>query len=326
MAKAAEIVGLDCAAPVSAGAVLVLRTRLEEMCGWRAAALVWSEPKSLHDMRVASRRLRSAARDFAPYLAARPPRKRLRRLARALGAVRNEDVAISALEELTQESSPENAAGLRALIAVRMLKREHARATLAPLLAESALAKLRDKYLRTLARDEADATGTDERAHTFMQAGREIIAARLVELRALGAALYRPHATRRQHRLRIAAKRLRYALDLFVPCGGDELHELAREVARLQKALGDLHDCDEWITNLSALLEGRAQASGDASLGADADAEDLRPAAFWLLDKLMEERATHLRAALERWASWEAEGFFARITAALADLPTSSLT
>lgn len=329
MAKAAEIVGLDCSAPVSTGAALVLRTRLEEMCERRAAARDWSDPQGVHDMRVASRRLRGAARDFAPYLAAHPPRKRLRKLADALGAVRNEDVAIGALEELTLESPPENAVGLRALIAARMQKREHARAALATLLEDSALAKLQDKFLRTLARLEAAAHDTDgqvERTHTFMQAGREIIAARLSELRSLGAALYRPHAARRQHRLRIAAKHLRYALDLFVPCGGDELHELAREVARLQKSLGDLHDCDEWITDLSALLDGRSEHSGDALVGAGATAELVRHTAFWLLDRLLEQRAKHLRAALERWASWEAEGFFARITAALADLPASSLT
>ena len=165
--------------------------------------------------------------------------------------------------------------------------------------------------------------GTDAHERTFTTAGREIIAARLSEFRTLGAALYHPHASRRLHRLRIAAKRLRYALELFVSCGGDELKELASEVARLQTSLGELHDRDEWIADLSELLEGRAQHGDDTLDGADVAAGTMRRSAFWLLDMFMEQRSRHLRAALERWARWETDGFFARLSVAGADLPAA---
>src|SRR3712207_5223848 len=97
MAKAREIEGLDCGGAAGDGVRLVLRTRLEEMCGWRAAALDWGDPEGVHDMRVASRRLRSALRDFSPYLRRRQFRRArgdLKNLAAALGLVRDEDVAI----------------------------------------------------------------------------------------------------------------------------------------------------------------------------------------------------------------------------------------
>src|SRR2546423_5544613 len=182
MAKAAEIVGLDCTAPVNAGSVLVLRTRLEEMCSYRAVMLDRSDPQGVKDMRVASRRLRSAARDFAPYLAKHLPRKRLRNLARALGNVRAEDVAIGALEELAEASPAEIAGGLRLHIAARAERRERARNTLAKLLAEPQLAKLRDRFLRTLARIEAvkvssGTNGSAAHARTITIVGRVLIGA-----------------------------------------------------------------------------------------------------------------------------------------------------
>ncbi len=68
MAKATEIVGLDCEASAAQAIVIVLRARFAEMCALRDAALEWSEPEGVHDMRVASRRLRSALRDFAPFM------------------------------------------------------------------------------------------------------------------------------------------------------------------------------------------------------------------------------------------------------------------
>src|SRR5205085_1217895 len=87
--------------------------------------------------------------------------------------------------------------------------------------------------------------GEDEQC--FGDLGRRIIARSWEELRERGPDIYRPLKTKRLHKLRIAAKRLRYALELFAACFGEGLKELAHELAGLQKALGELHDCDEWI-------------------------------------------------------------------------------
>src|SRR3954452_25426999 len=110
MAKAKEIAGLDCAMRAGDGIELILRSRFEEMCSFSAAALDWSETEGVHDMRVTSRRLRSAIKDFLPYLRRRKlrqAREDLRRMARALGAVRDQDVALTAFEKLAREAPPE---------------------------------------------------------------------------------------------------------------------------------------------------------------------------------------------------------------------------
>jgi CHAD domain-containing protein len=92
-----------------------------------------------------------------------------------------------------------------------------------------------------------------------------IVRTRLEELRSLAPAALEPGAAEAQHDLRIAAKRLRYVLEIAGSCFGGEA-EAARDAAkRLQGVLGDLHDCDvmlpraEGIESLEDLLRTRRE-------------------------------------------------------------------
>ncbi|PYS91420.1 MAG: hypothetical protein DMF64_12090 [Acidobacteria bacterium] len=318
MAKADDIVGLDCEARALEGVALVLRTRLAEMCGFREAALDGSDAAGVHDMRVASRRLRSAMADFAPYLHGRLPRKRLRQLAATLGAVRDEDVTQAALADLAREAESDLAAGFRSILTTRQERHDDARALLALALEEAALEALQQKFLHKL----ADATSVHEaeredvdhkQAISFREMGREIIAARLTGLITRSRALYQPHKVERLHRLRIAAKRLRYALELFAPCWGEQLQDAAAEVATLQKALGDLHDSDVWLDELGALLEQTRVRKDKLTSETKAVRTNERRAAFQLLSHFTRERTGHYLDALACWEDWETKSFFAHL-------------
>ena len=100
-------------------------------------------------------------------------------------------------------------------------------------------------------------------AASFRLSSARIVRARLEELLALADEAMEPGAVDTQHRLRIAAKRLRYALEIGGRCLGEEA-AAAREAAReLQGALGELRDCDvllpgvEGIESRAALLRDR---------------------------------------------------------------------
>lgn len=315
MAKASDIEGLDCSAPASAGIALILRTRLAEMCALRAAALDWTDVEGVHDMRVASRRLRSALRDFAPFLRKSLPRRSLRRLAAALGAVRDDDVALIALAALAHEADADVTAGLSLLVAARQERRAKARSELIRALDETALDALQAKFTRKLERAVAAATPSDERNSdsqpelSFEQAGREIIAKLLTELYGGGHALYRPHSEWRIHQLRIIAKRLRYALELFAQCWGEPLTACADEIAGLQKSLGELHDCDVWIAELSELLRRSDSEREHAATEGDAARAAAHQAAVCLLGRFVKERAKHFRTALDGWETLRAADF-----------------
>jgi CHAD domain-containing protein len=329
MAKAKEIDHLDCRASVTSGVLLVLRTRLEELCQFRAAALDWSSVEGVHDMRVASRRLRSALRDFKPYLRRKRMRRAsqlLKRVADALGAVRDEDVAILALEELKGDAPQEIADGIEYLLTERTTRREQARAGLAEAISEGACARLQGEFIYSLERaakivpgiteaEEADAGAVAYMG--FHHAGREVIAGSLHELQSLSASLYRPFETEPLHRMRIAGKRLRYAIELFMQCWGEPLVPFAKEVAEMQSHLGELHDCDEWIAALGARL-GAEQVEPDREIR-----EEKRRALIWLLRSFVKARTKHYCAALERYAEWEATEFAANLMAILDREPES---
>ncbi|MBD0327168.1 MAG: CHAD domain-containing protein, partial [Pyrinomonadaceae bacterium] len=150
MVKAKKIEGLNCEGNAAVEIQRVLRERLEEMCEFRAQALEWSDPEGVHDMRVASRRLRSTLRDFKPYLRARKlaaVAADLKQVADALGAVRDEDVAIMALEELQREAPEEVAAGVAEIVDERRARQATARAALARAITKERLLDLQAEFL-----------------------------------------------------------------------------------------------------------------------------------------------------------------------------------
>jgi CHAD domain-containing protein len=152
---------------------------------------------------------------------------------------------------------------------------------------------------------------------SFRQAGREVIKARVVELKKLSNCLHHPSNNDPLHRMRIAAKRLRYAMELLAPCWGGKLTPLAQEVSELQGSLGELHDCDEWIDDLAARLDRKGAGRADTLTGAAGKREQTRRAAVWLLIHFSKERSKHFREALARWEEWETTGFFAQLESIL---------
>jgi CHAD domain-containing protein len=80
-----------------------------------------------------------------------------------------------------------------------------------------------------------------------------IVSVRLDELRGFAGDALTPNASEAQHDMRIAAKRLRYVLEIFASCLGDEAEGARRATKQLQSVLGDLHDCDLMLTKVEQI-------------------------------------------------------------------------
>jgi CHAD domain-containing protein len=310
MAKVKNIVGLDCAGPVDKIVRLVLRAQLKRMCGRQDKALDWKDPEGVHDMRVFSRRLRSAVSDLKPYVGkASLPDTKLKAIANSLGEVRDEDVALMALEELKLKAEGGAAEGIEMLAEERRKRRKEARASLRSTIRKAALDDFREEFLaklRTMALvfpKKSSATEADD-APSFKHLGVEVIKARLKDFSVASPHLYRPFKIKDLHELRILSKRLRYAIELFAICWGAELEAIAREIGLLQTSLGELHDCDVWIISLGSRLKRT-----DRKAKSDEDILKLREGAAWLLKHFVRERMEHYHDALARWEQWQADGF-----------------
>jgi len=103
-----------------------------------------------------------------------------------------------------------------------------------------------------------------------------IVRTRLEELRSFLEEALEPEAWQAQHDMRIAAKRLRYVLEVVAPCFGEEA-EAARAAAKdLQTILGDIHDCDVMLPRVRRQVEALQASDARAILLRSDGARDLQ--------------------------------------------------
>jgi CHAD domain-containing protein len=118
VAKAREI-EVDPFEPFARAAARVVRVRAEELFEHAEGVLDTSDIERVHDMRVASRRLRAVLEIFAPCFPKselKPVLSDVKDLADALGERRDPDVQIAALEALEAAVQAAYRPGIEALL------------------------------------------------------------------------------------------------------------------------------------------------------------------------------------------------------------------
>ena len=134
-------------------------------------------------------------------------------------------------------------------------------------------------------------------------AARRIVAVRSAELYAFVPEALDENAVTAMHDMRIAAKRLRYLLELVGLCLGDVGAEAQARARKLQEVLGDIHDCDVMLARIAA----RRASEPD---GFDALAARFRG-----------RRAAQYARFLALWASIDESGLRDRLLAATLSTP-----
>jgi inorganic triphosphatase YgiF len=222
------------------------------------------DPEFVHQARVALRRMRSAVRllddgrDFPSELAAD-----LRWLARALGAARDWDV-------MTRQTLPALIAGMRGPVKTTLAHAEQRRVTAH----EHAQRAVRSgRYVRmVLGLERWSLTQPPSTGRLSDSAGPRLRRAsrRLLKASRSFAGLDAAH----RHRVRILAKRLRYALDLYaVVLPQRATASYVEALAELQDALGALNDAAVAMTLLPKLTESSALVAAAVRRSQRSDAE-----------------------------------------------------
>lgn len=140
MAKARPIGELRPEEPFAAVAAKVVAVRTGELREHSSGVLDLEDIEPVHDLRVATRRLRAVIEVFAPCF---PKKARkaaiadLKQLADALGERRDRDVQIEALAAFAEELGDDERAGVLGLIDAIAAERPVANAALAPVVSES---------------------------------------------------------------------------------------------------------------------------------------------------------------------------------------------
>jgi CHAD domain-containing protein len=227
----------------------------------------------IHRMRVASRRLRAALPLFESCF---PPEKfhkwmaGLQKITRALGDARDTDVQIAFLLRLREKRVRKNtvpsdgeirmetpSAGIATLLLGQLQKRrkKYQNAVLSALenLEKSEIPdEIRTGCTDLLARGRDGPKQRSLQGIPAVAAGR--ISRRLNALLQFEHWVYNPDAVTEHHAMRIAAKKLRYTMEVYAPVYRRNLKKPLVRVKKIQQILGDLHDCDVWIDTVLAML------------------------------------------------------------------------
>jgi CHAD domain-containing protein len=196
---------------------------------------------SVHQARVASRRLRGAL----PVLGARADLhklgrvdRRVRRITRALGPVRELDVALLLLAELEGKG----AASTRAISRVRAAvtaERQKRRRDMLDEITPSRLDKLRKRLVNVAAPESHPVPPADASVEAAAQAVHRAKGLRGAIDKAGGIYL-----SDRLHRVRVAAKKLRYALEIQRELSSSRSRTHLNRLRTQQDLLGRMHDLE----------------------------------------------------------------------------------
>jgi CHAD domain-containing protein len=147
VAKAKPIPDLAAHDPYRDAAAKVVAVRGVELSEHAQGVLDTGDIERVHDMRVATRRLRAALEVFEPCFPAKACGQALtevKRLADALGERRDRDVAIAALHNFNDQMAAPDRRGVASLIEQLRREQEKANEDLAPMVSEENLKALRD--------------------------------------------------------------------------------------------------------------------------------------------------------------------------------------
>jgi CHAD domain-containing protein/transposase-like protein len=242
-----------------------LRFHFTEMLAHEAGTRLGEDIEELHDMRVATRRMRAAFDIFLPAYDARtikPFVRGLKTTGRALGSVRDLDVFMEKADHYL-ESLPEGGlGGLDPLLDEWHAQRAAARERMIHHLDNPEYETFKRGFSQFLQTEGAGTAAASPAAGEPLPFAQEavrfeapmLIYTRLSTVRAYDQIL--DNASILQlHALRIEFKRLRYLLEFFNEVLGEEAKQVINEIKRMQDHLGDLHDADVACQILNQFLE-----------------------------------------------------------------------
>src|SRR5438093_924585 len=247
------------------------------------------DPEAVHQARVATRTLRSNLRTFGPLLDVEwtePLRSELAWLATGLGAVRDREVLLARLRERAKSLPDTDRRSAAALLHLLELDIEALRQNLATDLDSQRYLDLLERLVEA-AHSPATIGGAEQPASTALP---PLATTPWRRLRAAVRRLQVIPTDAELHRIRILAKRARYAAEAVAPVAGPDAASFAKAAARLQTVLGEHQDsvtAQAWLR--AAKVTGRRAFVAGELIAleriAAADARAAWPPAWQSLDR-----------------------------------------
>ncbi len=242
--------GLDPSMSVGEVAFAVLRRQLAEMQAHESGTRLGEDPEELHDMRVATRRIRAAMKVFEGALPERAKwfREELRWVAGSLGEVRDLDVQIGRLEAWKKEADEEGSEFLGKILDVMDKRRANARKNMLEVLDSGRYERLESSFAEMLRRgpgaerELAQDNGHGPAQEPITAAAPALLLGRYRKWGKAAGRLDETSSPEAFHDLRKKGKRLRYALEFVSEIYGKPVRKLVKPLKALQDDLGNHQD------------------------------------------------------------------------------------
>jgi CHAD domain-containing protein len=267
----------------------------------------------IHRMRVASRRLRSALAIFAGCF---PTRKitawtrEVRNITRALGKARDTDVQIDLVKQIFA-SLPNNnmQPGVRRLILrlgqQRVKLQSKVILALDELTGSGILAAMTTQFTQSLAKYPEPLPNS----HSLYQLGFDSLNQRLDEFLSFETYIYDPERVTELHAMRIAAKRVRYEMEIFAPLYPEELKSYLQAIRKAQETLGNVHDCDVWAITLPQFMD-KERRRILKFYGSQRPFNRLVPGIQYFQQERLAVRKQQYESFLQDWEKWKKGGLW----------------
>lgn len=255
----------------------ILLAHFQALQSYHAELMVSHDPEAIHKMRVTTRRAQAALDLLEGQLDIAPVRRRLRRWRRELSRVRNFDVFLALLEKEAKAVRVGNRQPFELVRAVLQQRRADTADRVREYLLDKSVSRLAARIGLLLPEDAAApsdgaANGTnitETEPSSVAESALEIdqirlaghtadrLDQRVAEFLALAAQSHPATEAAELHELRIAAKRVRYLLEIISEMGYGDAARALVWLRTLQDRIGDWHDLESLEQEIIEIVSER---------------------------------------------------------------------
>ena len=268
--------------------------------------------EAIHRMRVASRRLRAALPIFGPAVAAKKHEswtQNIRALTLALGAARDCDVQIEHVQTFFLAQPPGIIrSGIRRLLLRLRQRRQRLQQAVEKALSDLVKSDVPMEMERKL-HPLLDGMETTPRSPALCSLSFQTIRQNLEQFLYFEPFVQVPENIKELHAMRIAAKHLRYTMEIFSPVYESELKVHLKAMRQIQEMLGEIHDCDIWMLYLPKFKERERQRTVQF-FGYERPFRRLLPGLDAYFSDRSAAREETYAEFLEKWQGWRQEGLW----------------
>ncbi len=245
--------------------VLFLKTGIEEMNNLINDKRGIDDPDIIHDLRVSARRLQTlfeAIGDILPADILRKAKLRVKDIIKTLGKARENDVSIELIDDFSKKHKKQVGRDTLLLLTARLKKNtiDERKKAISNSNVFNDVNYLYNTLLNevTALKLKSFRTVPTLRISKDLKANGLLVIPRVFDkmISSTGVDDKQPdnYNSEELHKMRIKAKPVRYSMEFFRAVYGNEFAELTKEMKRFVEILGDLHDRDVLIEQLTDFM------------------------------------------------------------------------